>query len=57
MAYQTSVYEIDDDITTIRFNDPERLTALTFKVYAKLERIFGADMAADYMLPSLVGRG
>src|SRR6478735_9355057 len=46
MAYNSSVFENNDGVSTIRLNDPEKLNALTFQVYADLEKIF-ADLAGD----------
>jgi len=46
MAYNSFVFENNDGVATIRLNDPEKLNALTFQVYADLEKIF-ADLAGD----------
>ena len=46
MAYNSFVFENNDGVSTIRLNDPEKLNALTFQVYADLEKIF-ADLADD----------
>ena len=46
MVYNSLVFDVADNIATIRLNDPERLNALTFETYTELERLFTA-MADD----------
>jgi enoyl-CoA hydratase/carnithine racemase len=46
MSYSSFLYEVINDIATVRFNDPEALNALTFETYAELERLFN-DLAHD----------
>ena len=58
MVYNSFIYEVADNIATIRLNDPERLNALTFATYAELERVFAAlaDDAAVWVVV-LTGAG
>src|SRR5437773_372420 len=46
MTYEGIVFDTTDGIATIRFNNPEKLNALTFQTYADLERIM-EDLASD----------
>src|SRR5215469_4542199 len=46
MIYNSFVFENDDGVATIRLNDPEKLNALTFQMYADLEKIF-VELADD----------
>src|SRR6476660_8505806 len=56
MAYNSFIFENDDGVATIRLNDPEKLNALTFQVYADLEKIF-ADLADDNSVKVVVLTG
>jgi len=60
MTYSNFVFENNDDVATIRLNDPEKLNALTFQVYADLENIF-AELASDNSVKVVIltgtGRG
>ena len=60
MAYNSFIYEVADNIATIRLNDPERLNALTFETYAELERVFAAladDAAVRVVVLTGAGKG
>lgn len=60
MAYNSFIYEVADNIATIRLNDPERLNALTFETYAELERVFAAladDGAVRVVVLTGTGKG
>ena len=46
MTYEGIVFDTTDGIATIRFNNPEKLNALTFQTYADLEKIM-EDLARD----------
>ena len=37
MAFSSFQYDVDDGMTTICLNDPERLDALTFKTYTETD--------------------
>jgi enoyl-CoA hydratase/carnithine racemase len=60
MTYTRFVYENRDGIATIRLNNPEKLNALTFEIYADLEKFF-AECAEDRSVQVVVltgtGRG
>ena len=56
MAYNSFVFEVADNVATIRLNDPERLNALTFETYAELARVFAA-MEADTSIRVVVLTG
>ena len=56
MTYNNFVFENNDGVATIRLNDPEKLNALTFQVYADLERIF-AELASDNSVKVIVLTG
>ena len=56
MAYNSFIYDVTDNIATIRLNDPGRLNALTFETYAELERVFAA-MADDSTVKAVVLTG
>ncbi len=53
MAYNSFVFEVADNIATIRLNDPERLNALTFETYAELEQVF-AELVDDSQVKVVV---
>jgi len=60
MVYNSFIYEVADNIATIRLNDPERLNALTFETYAELERVFAAladDAAVRVVVLTGAGKG
>ena len=60
MDYNSFIYEVADNIATIRLNDPERLNALTFETYAELERVFAAladDGAVRVVVLTGTGKG
>ena len=60
MVYHSFIYEVADNIATIRLNDPERLNALTFETYAELERVFAAladDAAVGVVVLTGAGKG
>ena len=60
MAYNSFLYDVADNIATIRLNDPERLNALTFESYAELERVFaamGGDSAVKVVVLTGTGKG
>jgi len=60
MVYHSFIYEVADNIATIRLNDPERLNALTFETYAELERMFAAladDAAVRVVVLTGAGKG
>ena len=60
MVYNSFIYEVADNIATIRLNDPERLNALTFETYAELERVFAAladDAAVGVVVLTGAGKG
>src|SRR4026207_2567287 len=60
MVYNSFIYEVADNIATIRLNDPERLNALTFENYAELERVFAAladDAAVRVVVLTGAGKG
>ena len=60
MFYNSFIYEVADNIATIRLNDPERLNALTFETYAELERVFAAladDAAVRVVVLTGAGKG
>jgi len=60
MVYNSFIYEVADNIATIRLNDPERLNALTFETYAELERVFAAladDAAVRVVVLTGAGQG
>jgi enoyl-CoA hydratase/carnithine racemase len=46
MSYDSLAFDRADGIATIRFNNPEKLNALTFQTYADLEKIM-EDLAQD----------
>jgi len=56
MVYNSLVFEVADNIATIRLNDPERLNALTFETYTELERLFTA-LADDFNVQVVVLTG
>ena len=56
MTYSNFVFENNDGVATIRLNDPEHLNALTFQIYADLEKIF-AELAHDDSVRSIVLTG
>jgi enoyl-CoA hydratase/carnithine racemase len=49
-------YRLDDGVGTVTFRRPERLNALTFEVYAELERL-AADLRSDDAVRVLVLTG
>ena len=60
MVYHSFIYEVADNIATIRLNDPERLNALTFDTYVELERVFAAladDAAVRVVVLTGAGKG
>jgi enoyl-CoA hydratase/carnithine racemase len=60
MVYNSFIYEVADNIATIRLNDPERLNALTFETYAELKRVFAAladDAAVRVVVLTGAGKG
>ena len=60
MVYNSFIYEVADNIATIRLNGPERLNALTFETYAELERVFAAladDAAVRVVVLTGAGKG
>lgn len=60
MVYNSFIYEVADNIATIRLNDPVRLNALTFETYAELERVFAAladDSAVRVVVLTGTGKG
>lgn len=56
MPYNDFVFENNDGIATIRLNDPDHLNALTFKIYADLEKIF-AELADEASVKVVVLTG
>src|SRR6266404_9445414 len=59
MTYEGIVFDTTDGIATIRFNNPEKLNALTFQTYADLERIMedlARDDAVDVVMITGTGR-
>jgi enoyl-CoA hydratase/carnithine racemase len=56
MSYSSFVFENNDGVATIRLNDPERLNALTFRIYGDLEKIM-AEMAHDSTVKVVVLTG
>lgn len=56
MAYQSFIYEVEDEIATVRLNDPGRLNALTFQTYEELERLT-RELAGDQTIKVLVLTG
>jgi len=56
MAYQSFIYEVEDEIATVRLNDPDRLNALTFQTYEELERLT-RELAGDRTIKVLVLTG
>ena len=60
MNYQSFIYEVADEIATIRLNDPDRLNALTFETYAELEQVFkslSVDSAVKVAVLTGTGKG
>jgi enoyl-CoA hydratase/carnithine racemase len=60
MSYESILLDTTDGIATIRFNNPEKLNALTFQTYADLERIMedlARDDAVDVVMITGTGRG
>ena len=60
MTYEGIVFDTTDGIATIRFNNPEKLNALTFQTYADLEKIMedlAGDDAVDVVMITGTGRG
>jgi enoyl-CoA hydratase/carnithine racemase len=56
MTYSNFVFENNDGVATIRLNDPEHLNALTFQIYADLEKIF-AELTHDNSVKTIVLTG
>jgi enoyl-CoA hydratase/carnithine racemase len=56
MTYSKFVFENNDGVATIRLNDPEHLNALTFQIYADLEKIF-AELTHDNSVKTIVLTG
>jgi enoyl-CoA hydratase/carnithine racemase len=56
MAYESFIYEAGDGVATARFNDPDKLNALTFRTYEELEKLTG-DLAGNDAVKVLVLTG
>ncbi len=60
MSYDSFDFDTTDGIATIRFNNPEKLNALTFQTYADLEKIMedlAHDDAVDVVMITGTGKG
>jgi enoyl-CoA hydratase/carnithine racemase len=60
MTYVNFIYEVADEIATIRLNDPDRLNALTFETYAELEQVFksfSVDSTVKVVVLTGTGKG
>lgn len=56
MKYDSFLWDVKDGIAVVTFNRPERLNALTFDVYAQLERLTGT-LRNDPSVKVLILRG